>query len=256
MQRFILSLSLLFCFAASASAGLKVYYLRHAQSGANVARDWQDVFWLLRPSYVGDAGAFSPLGETQAAATAGKLAKYQFDFIAVSPTWRTRQTILGFLKKNHRKAEIWPELEEFGFDKPRAHEMLATGLLPVPRPDLFSGPAITIPDEEKDFFILRNNDTNGFHLRSGVEDRIEDGISGLEGAIALIHERRVRGDRSILLVGHAGSGDLLLRMLVKDVGELPSIKNADLWMAEEQADGHYELKMYNDEPVALRHAAK
>lgn len=247
--------ALVFC-AFSASAGLKVYYLRHAQSGANVERDWQNVLWLLRPSYVGDAGAFSPLGEAQAAAVAKKLAEYQFDFIAVSPTWRTRQTILGFLKKNHRQAEVWPELEEFGFDKPRAHEMLAAGALPVPRPDLFSGPEIIIPEEEKDFFILRNNGRHSFDLRSGVDERIEDGVSDLEGAIALIHGRRERGDRSILLVGHSGSGDLLLRMLVKDVGELPSIKNARLWMAEEQADGHFELKMYNDEPVALRNTAK
>jgi len=199
---------------------------------------------------------FSPFGEAQAAMMPRKLAKYQFDFIAVSPTWRTRQTILGFLKRNHRKAEVWPELEEFGFDKPRAHEMLDAGVHPDAKPELFSGAPIAIPDDEKQFFTLRDSGKNRFELRRGVDQRIEDGISDLESAIALIRERHARGDQSILLVGHAGSGDLLLRLLVKNVGELPSIQNARLWMVEEQPDGSFALKMYNDEPVCIPDVAE
>lgn len=241
-----------FCFAASASAGLKVYYLRHAQSGANAEHDWEFVPKIFRPPYVGNADTFSPHGKKQAAAVPEKLSGCKFDFIAVSPTWRTRQTILGFLQKNHRRGEIWPELEEFGIDAPRAHQLLAADNVPNARHDLFSGPVVNLPDDEKGFFTLRDNAKKRFHLRDAADERIADCVQSLKGAINLLKERGSRGDDSILLVGHATSGALLLHMLVKNEGELPPIKNAHLWMAEQQPDGSFVLKVYNDEPVGIR----
>ncbi|MFM8458332.1 MAG: histidine phosphatase family protein [Chthoniobacterales bacterium] len=252
MTRFILSLSALVCFAASAPAGLKVYYLRHAQSGANVEHEWEFMPKIFRPSYVGNADTFSPHGKKQAAAIPDKLAGYKFDFIAVSPTWRTRQTILGFLQKNHRRGEIWPELEEFGIDAPRAHELLASNNAPKARQDLFSGSPVKLSDDEKNNFTLRENAKKRFNLRDDRDERIADCVKSLNVAIDLIKQRGVRGDNSILLVGHATSGALLLHMLVKNEGELPPIKNAHLWMAEQQPDGRFVLKVYNDDPVGMR----
>lgn len=238
----------LFCLATSASAGLKVYYLRHAQSGANAEKEWENTRRYQRPSYVGNAGAFSPRGEEQAAAIPEKLAGYQFDFIALSPTWRTRQTILGFLEKTGRHGEIWPELEEFDVDEKRAHELLAANAVPSARPDIFSGSKISVSAEERPFFIIREDAEKQFKLRDGRDERIADCVNSLRAAIARIKQRQLRGDESILLVGHATSGQLLLHLLVGDEGELPTIKNAQMWMAEEQPDGTFALKVYNDEP--------
>src|SRR4051794_16518782 len=97
----------------AAQAGLKVYYLRHAEAGHNVVKEWKDIPKDQWPAYVGNSGMFTPKGETQVLKVAEKLKPNRFDFIAVSPIWRTRNTILPYLKETKVKAEIWPELEEF-----------------------------------------------------------------------------------------------------------------------------------------------
>lgn len=253
VKKLLLSFLALVCFAASASAGLKIYYLRHAESGTNVESAWKDTPRDQWPPYVGNEDAFSPLGEKQAAAVPEKLAGYKFDFIAVSPKWRARQTILGFLRKNNARGEIWPELEEFGCALPSAQELKTADTLPAARPDLFSGSTIRLPAEEGAFFTLRKDGKKGFRLRHGVSETIEDGVNALRRAIAMIGQRKSHGDQSILLVGHSISGRFLLRMLVKREGDLPKIDNTGLWMAEEQPDGSFKLNIFNDRPVG-RHA--
>lgn len=242
--------------AANASAGLKIYYLRHAESGTNVESAWKDTPRDQWPPYVGNEDAFSPLGEKQAAAVPGKLAGYKFDFIAASPKWRARQTILGFLRKNNARGEIWPELEEFGCALPSTQELQAADTLPEARADLFTGREIRLPAEESAFFTLRDGGKKRFGQRPGVNETIEDGVNALRRAVAMIRQRKSRGDQSVLLVGHSISGRFLLHMLVEDDGDLPKIANTGLWMAEEQPDGRFELKIYNDQKIAPRQTAK
>lgn len=106
-------------FAFQADAGLKIYYIRHAQAGHNAKRAWEkkDVPKSEWPSYVGNPDVFTPAGEQQVAAATEKLKGYQFDFIASSSYWRARNTILPYLKEMQDKTEIWPELREGrGFD--------------------------------------------------------------------------------------------------------------------------------------------
>lgn len=239
-------------FAADACAGLKIYYLRHAQSGANVAHEWRMIPDSLRPSYVGNEDAFSPLGEAQVKTVPAKLEPYQFDFIAVSPKWRARQTILGYLKQSRRQAEIWPELEEFSMDMQMANQLISKDTFRPERPDLFAGEQIKITDEEKPFLKLREGQTSRFKLRSGADDQVEDWVHALDDAISRIKKLESAGDSSVLLVGHGNSGRMLLHRLVKNEGDLPQIANVGLWMAEEQPDGTFELKIYNDAPVASR----
>ncbi|MEN8773123.1 MAG: histidine phosphatase family protein [Akkermansiaceae bacterium] len=50
------------------------------------------------PSYVGNPNQFTPKGLKEVIATTEKLQKYQFDFVASSPMWRARNTILPYLK--------------------------------------------------------------------------------------------------------------------------------------------------------------
>ncbi len=94
----LLAVLFLFWFAGRCEAGLKIYYLRHAEGGHNVVKEWEEVPKAQRPAYVGNPNMFTPKGETQVAAATKRLQKYHFDFIAVSPTWRTRHTILPYLK--------------------------------------------------------------------------------------------------------------------------------------------------------------
>jgi hypothetical protein len=69
----------------------------------------------------------------------------------------------------------------------------------------------------------------------------------------MIHERFGGSDKSILLVGHGYSGIGLLKMLLQDeLNELPHITNTGIWMVEEQADGSFALKMFNDVPLCSK----
>ncbi|WP_345318776.1 histidine phosphatase family protein [Novipirellula rosea] len=91
--------------ARTGESGLKIFYIRHAEGGHNVAADWADVPKDTWPAYVGDPDVFTREGKAQQAAVAGKLTKYDFDFIATSPMWRCRNTILPYLKETESKAE-------------------------------------------------------------------------------------------------------------------------------------------------------
>jgi broad specificity phosphatase PhoE len=107
----LLVATLLSCIA---NAGLKIYCIRHAEGGHNVKKAWQakgvpEPEW---PSYVGNPNMFTPLGLEQQATVPAKLKKYEFDFIASSPMWRCRQTILPYMKEVSGKGEICPELSE------------------------------------------------------------------------------------------------------------------------------------------------
>ena len=249
MKHPILIVLALFCFAAEASAGLKIYYVRHGESGANVAGPWKKVPKELWPPYVNNENAFTPLGEAQVKALPDKLAPYKFDFIAVSPKWRARQTILGYLQKNGLKAEIWPELEEFGVDKQVAFDLIKSDNIPPPRPDLFSGNDIKLADDEKQFFVLRDDGIKGFKLREEKKEQAEDCLNSLREAIERIKKLPQDGDPSVLLVGHGNSGRVLVQMLLKKDVKLTHPDNTGLWMVEEQPDGSFALRIYNDEPV-------
>ena len=101
-------------FPGSVSAGLKIYYIRHAEGGHNVKADWEKrgVPKSEWPSYVGNHDMFTPKGEGELLTATEKLQNYQFDFIATSPIWRARNTIIPYLKATDQTAEVWPELKE------------------------------------------------------------------------------------------------------------------------------------------------
>ena len=145
-------LGLLFAFAFQADAGLKVYYIRHAQSGKNVEKVWvkKDLLKSEWPAYVGNPDTFTPAGEKQVVAATEKLKAYSFDFIASSPLWRARNTIMPYLKATKRKAEIWPELREG-----HGHGSILSKDIPVLQKEILNlGEPIILPDKEKPFFIL------------------------------------------------------------------------------------------------------
>jgi len=71
-------IGLMFAFTYQADAGLKIYYIRHAQTGKNVLKRWEkkDVPKSEWPAYVGNSDVFTPAGEQQLAAATEKLQTY------------------------------------------------------------------------------------------------------------------------------------------------------------------------------------
>jgi len=240
-------IGLIFTFAYQANAGLKIYYIRHAQAGHNVTRVWEkkDVPESEWPAYVGNPEIFTPAGERQLVVATEKLKAMQFDFVASSPMWRARNTILPFLKETKRTAEIWPELREG-----RGHGSILSKEIPVLQEKILNqGEPIILPEEEKPFFILRDGAENNYgHYpeKSKGEVRAAYMKHALLNAVAMIEKRFGGTDKSILLAGHGTSGRSLLRLLIKENSrELAGFKNTGIWMVEQQEDGTYQLKMYN-----------
>ena len=245
---FLLLVALL-AFTYQADAGLKIYYIRHAQGGHNVERAWEkkDVPKSEWPSYVGNPDIFTPAGEKQVVAATEKLKTYQFDLIATSPMWRARNTILPYLQETQSQAEVWPELREAG----GYGSILSEDIPKIQDEILNQGEPITLPEEEQPFFILRDDAPNNYsHYPENSPGLVR--ASYLKhaslSAIQLIEQRYGGSDQSILLAGHGTAGRTLLTLLLQDESWFKSgIRNTGIWMVEQQEDGTYQLKMYNGE---------
>ena len=66
--------------------------------------------------------------------------------------------------------------------------------------------------------------------------------------VELIKARFSKSGKSILLVGHGNSGSTLLHTLTTSKDLKVSLQNTGIWMAEEQPDGSFKLKMLNSKP--------
>ncbi len=247
-------LTLIFSTALSsvASAGLKIYYIRHAEGGHNVKKAWEEkgVPQSEWPSYVGNPDVFTPKGLKEVAAATEKLQKYDFDFVASSPMWRARNTVLPYLKATKKRGEAWPELREgFGMQV-----ILDEGFPEVKEDILNKGDAIEIPEEESEFFGLREDGKNNYaKYPKGSDNDMKAAYMKKVSlhAIQLLEERFGGSDKSILIAGHNSSGVSLLKLLLKEapIGEARrGLENIAIWMVEQQEDGSYELKIYNDKP--------
>ncbi len=235
--------------ATAAEDLLKVYYVRHAEGGHNVTSLWQNTPKEQRPSYVGNSNMFTPKGEKQVEELTEKLKGMKFDFIAVSPIWRTRNTIIPYLKASGQKGEIWPELAETG-NVPA--EWTIAGKFPQPDAKLFeNGKAIKLPETEQPFFTLRNDcnyllNTNG----ENSEQSIANALAMAQKTVDMIKTRFSKSGKTLLLVGHGNSGSTLLRVLTAAKEINSGLKNTGIWMAEEQPDGSFKLKILNDKPYS------
>lgn len=234
------------------NAGLKIYYIRHAEGGHNVKKAWEEkgVPEAEWPAYVGNPDMFTPRGLKEVVGATEKLQKYKFDFIACSPIWRCRNTVLPYLKATNQKAEIWPELKE----APGMKDILSKKIADVKEDILNKGKAIELEEKEKDVFSLREGAKNHYAAYPKgftAEQKVSYTKSVSLHIIKMIEERFGDSDKSILLTGHNSSGVSLLKLLLKEepTGKAQrGISSATVWMVEQQDDGSYVLKMYNDEP--------
>ena len=238
--------------SSTAHAGLKIYYIRHAEGGHNVTQTWKDkgIPKSEWPSYVGNKNAFTPKGKTQVAAVPNKLKPYKFDFIASSPLWRVRNTIAPYLRATNQKAEIWPELRE----GPGMLTILSKDLPEIKKDILNKGPALDLPKEDTDVFSLRPDAENTYEWwprDSGEKTKVAYVKYVTLHAIKMIEKRFGGSDSSILLAGHNSAGVSLMKLLIQDEpAEIArrGLDNTGMWMVEQQEDGSYKLMIYNDKP--------
>jgi broad specificity phosphatase PhoE len=237
----------------STKSKLKIYYIRHAEAGHNVKKEWSIYPKSEWPSYVGNHSAFTPKGIMQQSRVSRKLNRFRFDYVAVSPAWRCKNTILPYLKDSEKKAEIWPELAE----------IYATNLIVSPDlPEhtskekiLGAGKSIKLNTEEEPFFTLRKDGLNEFKKarfpRDHSESLKENAASKVifDKVLELI-DNRSESFKTILLSGHGSSGKGILRMFINDpLNGFPQITNTGIWMVEQQDDGTFKLKIFNDVPL-------
>ncbi len=249
--RTLVLLVILLLGVSESSAQLKIYYIRHAEGGHNIRAGWQEseIPESLWPSYVGDHNQFTPRGKAEVIATIDRLQKYSFDFIATSNAWRARNTILPYLDATGQSAEIWPELRE----GPGMLTILSKDIPDLDIPILNLGDPIELPRVEKDFFVLREDSPNDYkkYPRDADENLKVAYMKHVSlHAIDMIEKRFGGTDKSILLAGHNSSGVSLLKLLLKEEPEdKHGILSTGIWMVEQQKDGSYELKIYNNKPV-------
>lgn len=235
-------------------AGLRIVYLRHAEGGHNVdLRDWGHKPRSEWPAYVGRADMLTPRGEKQVAAVPAKLAPFRFDFIAVSPTWRTQRIVASYLEQKGLTAELWPELEEF--ERPKHFDPALLGSSSLPAPDLgflHAGDPISPTADMERHFRVRPDATRHFRLGPSVVQNTANLHAMQKAMIADLRTRFGKTGATILLVGHYHTGLELLRLLVGDCAELErGLDNGAFWVTEEQPDGSFLLTAFNDKPVLV-----
>jgi broad specificity phosphatase PhoE len=239
----------------AAKSRLKIYYIRHAEGGHNVKREWGIFPKSEWPPYVGNHEMFTPKGVMQQSRVSNKLKRFHFDYAAVSPAWRCKNTILPYLMDSKLKAEVWPELQEI-----YATNLIISPDLPKHTSNekiLGAGDEIILLPEEKPYFTLRKDGLNEFKKARFPRDHSESAKENaaakiiIDRVLELIDDRASESYKTILLSGHGSSGKAILRMLTDNpLYHFPQITNTGVWMVEQQDDGTFELKMYNDVPLS------
>ena len=118
---------------------------------------------------------------------------------------------------------------------------------------LNKGEAIELNEEETGHLLVRAGGENNY-AKYPKDSSDNEKVAYMKHvslhAIQLIEKRFGNSDKSILLAGHNSSGVSLLKLLLKKApSDKRGLTNTGIWMVEQQEDGSYELKIYNDQPL-------
>ena len=83
---------------------------------------------------------------------------------------------------------------------------------------------------------------------SNAAQYTSDSIALAEKTAQMVRTRFGKSGKTILLVGHGLAGTTLIRVLTGSTVPQHGLSNTKLWMAEEQPDGSFKLKMMNNVP--------
>jgi len=218
--------------------GLNVYYLRHGEMMGNIASRYEKMKPEERPPNWNSYSVFSELGVQQVSNIVKTLKGYHFDVIVVSPTWRTKQTILPYLKAHHRLAEIWPELTEISGARTPADNERATA-------DIMFGPPLVIERDETQYFRARGPAVTNLCKAANT---YTDARTLTAASARLLTERYGNSGLSVLVVGHSVAGGALLRYMAQLTSDEKFwLRNASVSQLRQQPDGTFALVMVNGE---------
>jgi len=222
----ITCLSVILLWVAPADA-LDIYFVRHAETMGNLTGDYSEY----------NQKHFSDLGKKQIKELTEQISDKDFDYVITSPKLRTINTILPYLMKKNKIAEIWPEIAECCWQANRAQS---------PTHPFTVGSLIRLDGTKKDFFSFRDDKTMKFY-RNG---NYADGMERLKKAHSLLLERFSGKDVSVLIVGHSLAGGRLIEMLLNQEPNGTHFPgNARLWQLRETAPGNFKLIFFNRPPL-------
>lgn len=202
-----------------------LYFLRHAQTMANVTREYTEE----------NQRTFSPIGKEQVAGVVDKLAEHEFDIVLVSPAYRTLHTVLPVLSDRGMTAEIWPELYECCWDRETEEE----------EPQVTRGDRIELEENIAAYFTFRDDDAV-YMLSVETPARGELMVAD---AVDRLQERFAGTGKRVLIVSHYHTSGRIMRSLLGDAAPWRiQPRNAELSHLEEDEDGQWVLRMLNDEP--------
>ena len=225
-MRRLAAIMVLLCVAVTGHArdGMDIYFVRHAETLSNASR----------VNNSENSNTFSAKGIEQITTLTGKLKRMHFDAILVSSVPRAINTILPYLKETGQKAEIWPEVAECCWQHDRG-DITAGKLILTSK--------IQLSAEQEAYFSFR--DTNS--ANNYGNDSYADGVAHVRHAEDLLKQRYFGSGKTVLIVGHYHSGDVLLSDLLGiPFDELPSLRNAQLAHLHQGDDGRFTLVSINE----------
>ncbi|MDQ6963149.1 MAG: histidine phosphatase family protein [Mariprofundaceae bacterium] len=204
------------------------YFVRHAQTLANATGEYTKV----------NEKTISVKGQKQIKRLVYKLNKYHgpFDHIIVSPTVRTRETALAYLKEEpYRSAELWPEVSECCWHKKKNDV----------EPDYRNRGRIGLRSEHKPYYHFRSmakKDMSWFSTSS-----YQDGQAQIKKAITMLKARYGHSGKKILIVTHYYAGLKMINTLLGDrYKQLHVFKNAKVTHLRQDKDGSFRLILLNN----------
>lgn len=206
LQRVLCLLGLLIGMVSTDAAALDIYFVRHAETVANVSG--------LHNTK--NSSTFTQRGEEQVKTLTSQLKGYQFDAILVSSLPRALNTILPYLQASSQAGEVWPEFAECCWQSPPGSP--AKGKLITDAP-------ITLNQEQLRYFTFRDS-ASQFDYRNGS---YSDGVAQVSHGVQLLKQRYFGTNQTILIVAHYHSGQVLMsELLGVPRQQLPRLKNGEL----------------------------
>jgi broad specificity phosphatase PhoE len=222
----IVILLLLLCSSAYAGGGLDLYFVRHAQTLANAKG----------VTNTHTSSTFTDEGLAQIDTLTAALQGFHFDAILVSPTERTLLTIAPFLKASGQKGMVWPELTECCWQKERGD--VASG-------QLVTSGEVRLTPEHAPLFGFRDSEGSKLYANRSYPD----GVAQVNRAAELIRQRYGNSGKTLLVVAHYHSGQVLLaKLLDVERDTLPGLENARITRLKQGADGKFSIVSINVEP--------
>ncbi|MBI5918774.1 MAG: histidine phosphatase family protein [Nitrosomonadales bacterium] len=208
------------------AGGLDIYLVRHAQTVHNAGGPKDKV----------SENTFSEMGEAQVSQLTFAFRNREFDAVLVSPVERVLRTIQPYLEDHGVQGELWPELAECCWSRDRGN---------TEGGQLVTSGGIYLPPEIAAQFTFRDADSKFNYANRSYAD----GVAQVRQAIALLKARYFNSGKTILIVAHYHSGQVLLaELLGVERDSLPGLENARVNHLRQGADGRFTLLSNNVVP--------